>query len=252
MSAGYGFQDKVALVTGGSSGLGEATAKKLAALGASVVVSDIDDDGGARVVREIEADGGRAAYVHADVTQEADADALVAFAVETFGGLHAAFNNAGTAQEFTKTHEMSAERFDSVFALNARGTFLTMRAELRHFIANGGGTIVNTASGAGLKSVLGMPAYVGSKHAVVGLTRNAAIEYVGDGVRVNAIAPGTIATPMITTMAQDQQDLYASVIPMGRLGRPEEVADLVAFLLGDESTFITGDVVEIDGGYMQK
>lgn len=252
MSAGYGFDGKVVVVTGGGSGIGEATAKKLATLGARVVVSDINDDAGARVVADIESAGGKAAYFHADVRQEADADALVAFAVETFGGLHAAFNNAGTAQAFTKTHEMDAKTFDDVFALNARGTFLTMRAELRHFIANGGGTIVNTASGAGLKSVLGMPAYVGSKHAVVGLTRNAAIEYVGDNVRVNAIAPGTIATPMITTMAQDQQDLYASVIPMGRLGRPEEVADLTAYLLGDESTFITGAVIEIDGGYMQK
>lgn len=243
---------KVIAITGAGSGIGAATARKAAELGAKVVVSDIDVDAGKRIVSQIEAAQGDAAFLRVDVLEEADADHLVSFAVETFGGLHGAFNNAGTAQAFTRTHEMDVATFDSVFALNARAVFLCMRAQIRHFLTSGGGTIVNTASGAGLKAVPGMPAYVGSKHAVVGLTRNAAIEYVQDDIRVNAVAPGTIATPMITGMPQGQQDLYAAAVPMGRLGRPEEIADPVCFLLSDQASFITGDVMSIDGGFMQK
>jgi NAD(P)-dependent dehydrogenase (short-subunit alcohol dehydrogenase family) len=246
------LEEKVALVTGGASGIGRATAALLAERGARVVVSDIDTEGGQAAVAQIQAAGGTATFIEADVTEPSAVEDLVARTVDTYDGLHCAFNNAGTAQEYTKTHEMSLETFDRVFALNVRSVFLCMRAEIAHMLHHGGGTIVNTSSGAGLKAVEGMPAYVGSKHAVLGLTRNAAIEYVRDGIRVNAIAPGTIATPMITSLPQEQQDLYASFVPIGRLGESEEVASLVAFLLSDESSFITGATIPVDGGFTQK
>lgn len=243
---------KVALVTGAASGIGRAAAHVLAARGAAVVVSDIDAETGQSVVDAISAAGGKATFIKTDVTNPDDVERLVARTVETYGGLDCAINNAGTAQEYVKTHEMSLETFDHVFNLNVRSVFLCMRAELNHMLGNGGGSIVNISSGAGLKAVEGMPAYVGSKHAVLGLTRNAAIEYVKDGVRVNAVAPATIATPMITSLPQEQQDLYGSFVPMGRLGTSEEVASLIAFLASDESSFITGVTIPVDGGFTQK
>ncbi|MGW5518819.1 SDR family NAD(P)-dependent oxidoreductase [Nocardia africana] len=246
------FENKVALVTGGASGIGRATALQLAERGVRVVVTDVDAAGGKDVVASIESAGGTGIFIEADVRDEQAVDSLVGRAIETYGGLHLAFNNAGTAQAYTKTHEMRLETFDSVFSLNVRAVFLCMRAELRHMVEHGGGAIVNTSSGAGLKAVEGMPAYVASKHAVLGLTRNAAIEYVRDGIRVNSVAPATISTPMITSMPQEQQDLYAAAVPLGRLGKPEEVASLVTYLLSEDAAFITGETILVDGGFFQK
>src|SRR5699024_105467 len=170
------LEGKIALVTGAASGIGQATAHLLAARGASVVVSDIDAEAGQSTVDVITAAGGTATFVKADVTSPAEVERLVSRAVEVYGGLDCAINNAGTAQEYVKTHEMSLETFDHVFDLNVRSVFLCMRAEINQMLKQGGGRIVNVSSGAGLKAVEGMPAYVGSKHAVLGLTRNAAIE----------------------------------------------------------------------------
>lgn len=245
-------QDKVALVTGGASGIGRATALRLAKQDAHVVLTDVNAEGGEAVVAAIKDAGGSGSFIEADVRDPTAVDDLVSDTVNTYGGLHYAFNNTGTAQAYTKTHEMDLDTFDAVFSLNVRSVFLCMRAEINHMLHNGGGAIVNTSSGAGLKAIEGMPAYVGSKHAVLGLSRNAAIEYVKDGIRVNTIAPATIATPMITTMAQDQQDLYASLVPLGRLGHPDEVASLVTYLLSDDASFITGVTIPVDGGFTQK
>jgi len=246
------FKEDAALITGGASGIGLATAQLLAERGVRVAIADIDDVAGEKAVNAIAARGGTAIFVRADVTSEASVQQLVDTTVQELGPIRYAFNNAGTAQAYTLTHEMDEGTFDKVFALNAKGVFLCMKAEISHMLAHGGGSIVNTASGAGTKAVAGMPAYVGSKHAVIGLTRNAAIEYVRDSIRVNAIAPGTVATPMITSMSADQQDLYAQAVPLGRLGTPEEIAKTAAFLLSEDSSFTTGTVLSIDGGFTQK
>jgi hypothetical protein len=245
------FQDKVAIVTGAASGIGEATAKRLASLGADVVVADIEDQAGVRVVQQITEAGGSASFKHADITSENEVAELIDHAVTTFGGMHLAHNNAGVTHGPTPIEDMDLALWNQVLSINVTGTFLCLRAEIAHMLAHGGGAIVNTASGAGLKGVPDLPAYVASKHAVVGLTRSAALSYVSNGIRVNAIAPGTIATPMITSLPVDLQAIYAQMMPMGRLGQPTEVADLAVYLLSEQASYITGTTVEVDGGFMQ-
>jgi NAD(P)-dependent dehydrogenase (short-subunit alcohol dehydrogenase family) len=245
------FESKVAVVTGASSGIGEATAKRLAAHGAAVVIADIDEAGGERVVGEITGNGGRAAFRFTDVASEDDVHALMDFTVSTYGGLHLAHNNAAIGHMPTALHELSTDVFDSVTSIGLRGTFFCMRAEIAHMIDHGGGAIVNTASAAGLKAASGVHAYVATKHAVVGLTRNAGLDYASDGIRVNAVAPGTIRTPLISDLPAELQERWTSTIPMGRMGSPEEVASVATFLLSDAAKFITATVVEIDGAYGQ-
>jgi NAD(P)-dependent dehydrogenase (short-subunit alcohol dehydrogenase family) len=246
------FSGKVIIVTGAGSGIGEAAAKKLAADGASVVVADVDTPGATRVVAEIEAAGGIAAFVRVDVSQESDADALVAFAVERFGRLDGAINNAGVGQPVQRLHEMDTSAWDRIHSIDLRGVFFCMRAELSHFLANGGGRIVNTASGAGLKATPGQGAYVAAKHGVIGLTKQAAIEYVTDNIRVNAVAPGLVATPQFRSFPEDAQALYSAMQPGGRPAEPNEIANAMVWLLSDEASFVSGETLLVDAAQAQK
>lgn len=246
------FSDRVYAVTGAGSGIGEAAAKKLAADGARVVVADYDEVNGERVVTEIEASGGTAAFVKVNVAEEADADALVDFAVSTFGQLDGAINNAGVGQPVQRIHEMDTAAWDRIHSVDLRGVFLCMRAELKHFLANGGGAIVNTASGAGLKAAPGQGSYVAAKHGVIGLTKQAAIEYVTDNIRVNAVAPGLVATPQFRSYPQEAQEMYAAMQPGGRPAEPEEIANAMAWLLSDEASFVSGETLLVDAAQAQK
>ncbi|CAN5213336.1 SDR family oxidoreductase [soil metagenome] len=246
------FSNKVYAVTGAGSGIGEAAAKKLASEGGKIVVADVDDKGGARVVAEIESDGGTASFVHIDVSQEGEAERMVAFAIDTFGRLDGAINNAGVGQPVKMIHEMSTADWDRVHSIDLRGTFLCMRAELIHFLTAGGGVIVNTASGTGLKAAPGQGGYVAAKHGVVGLTKQAAIEYVSDNIRVNAVAPGLVATPQFRSYPEDAQKLYSAMQPGGRAAEPSEIANVMAFLLSDEASFVSGDTILVDAAQAQK
>jgi NAD(P)-dependent dehydrogenase (short-subunit alcohol dehydrogenase family) len=239
------FDGKVALVTGGGSGIGEATAKQLAAEGAAVVVTDIDQVQGERVVAEIGNAGGTASFFRADVSAPEDVTALVDHAVRVHGGLNLAMNNVGIGGGTMLLHEFSVEIWDRVVAVCARSCFLCMRAEIPHFLERGGGAIVNIASGAGLKGTAGLSVYAAAKHAVVGLTRSGALDYAKQNIRVNAIAPGPIATH------GDASQIWAKTTPMGRTGRAVDIAECAVFLLSDRAPYVTGAVWEVDGGYMQ-
>ncbi len=246
------LQDKVALVTGAASGIGRATALAMAREGAFVVVSDIDAEGGEETVTLI-GDESRAAFVHADVTDPAAVDALVTRTVELYGRLDCAVNNAGVATGGgTRMHELPDETYDHVMDVNVRGVWLCMKREIVQMLDQGGGNIVNTASGAGLVGVAGLTAYVASKHAVVGLTRTAAVDYAADGIRVNCVCPGYVKTNMTRAGWSDPERLkfMVSKEPIGRIGEPEEVADAIVWLSSDASSFVTGHPMAVDGGYV--
>jgi len=245
---------KSALVTGGASGIGRATALIMAREGARVAVADQTETGAAGTVALINAGGGQAIAIAADVADEAQVQAMVGRAVAAFGRLDCAFNNAGIAPRHVgpagqRTHEMSRQSFDAMLAVNTTGVFLCMKHEIVQMLAQGGGAIVNTASIAGL---IGLPMasnYVAAKHGVVGLTKTAALEYAADKIRVNCVNPGYIKTPMTDpTMATRYEQLMTKV-PMNRLGTPEEIAEAVVWMCSDKAAFMTGASHIIDGGY---
>jgi NAD(P)-dependent dehydrogenase (short-subunit alcohol dehydrogenase family) len=245
------LEGKNSLVTGAGSGIGETTAKRMATEGAKVLVVDVNDACGQRVTDEINAAGGTALFFHADITQVDQVDAMVALVVSTWGSLDLAVNNAGLAETPGPMHLLSPEAWSKTISIDLTGTFLCMRAELGQFLAQGGGVIVNTASGAGLKATPNLTAYSAAKHGVVGLTRTAAAEYVKQNIRVNAVAPGTILTPAMESFGAEQIAVWSELMPSGRLGTTEEVAAGIVWLLSDQSSYTTGSVLEIDGGYMQ-
>ncbi|QQC92875.1 SDR family NAD(P)-dependent oxidoreductase [Streptomyces alfalfae] len=242
------FAGRTALVTGAASGIGLEVARRLAAAGASVVVADFNEAGARDVARELTESGGRATAVKVDVTDPESVREAVESAVRTYGALHLAVNNAGIAGASAPTGEYAVEDWRRVIDTNLNGVFYSLRYELPHLIAAGGGAVVNMSSILGANGFAGSPAYSAAKHAVVGLTKTAAVEYASRGVRVNAVAPGFIDTPLLKGDAAQREQLVA-LHPQGRLGTAEEVAELTLFLLSDRASFVNGSYHLVDGGY---
>jgi len=245
---------KAALVTGGASGIGRATALAMAREGARVAVADRTEESAAATVALINAAGGQAIAIGGDVTREADVQAMVARAVAAFGRIDCAFNNAGVGGASVgpgaqRLHELSQASFDSMLAINLTGVFLCMKHEIAQMLAQGGGSIVNTASVAGLVGLPMSSHYVAAKHGVVGITKTAAMEYAQDNIRVNCVNPGYVTTPMTAKSVETRLDAMMAKVAMNRMGLPEEIAEGVVWMLSDRASFMTGASHVIDGGF---
>ena len=245
------FAGKVALITGGASGLGRACARLLAGRGAKVVIADLNDDGGAETVADIEAAGSEGRYVRTDVTQDEQVGAAVATAVDTWGSLDVAINNAGINGPTKFVADYTPEEWNDVMAVNLNGIFHGIRHEVPQMVKQGGGAIVNTSSGAGLVGFPMLPAYVASKHAVLGLTKAAALAYVRDGVRINAVCPGSTRTPLLEGFMSQSPEIEQAIsqsAPIGRLAHPDEIAEAMVWLCSDAASFVIGHAFAVDGG----
>lgn len=245
------LEHKVAIVTGGSFGIGKSTALAFAKRGARVVIADwIQDDA---VLKEINEVGGAAIFVRCDVSRSADVAAMVALAVNVFGRIDFAVNNAGIEGQTSVSHECTEENWNKTIDINLKGVWLCMKHEIPIMLKQGKGAIVNVASIAGLIGFPGLPAYVVSKHGIIGLTKTAALEYAKQGIRINAVCPGVIKTAMvdrITGMDKTVEKKYEDMEPVGRMGEPEEVAEAIVWLCSDAASFITGDAIAVDGGWV--
>jgi NAD(P)-dependent dehydrogenase (short-subunit alcohol dehydrogenase family) len=245
--------EKTALVTGASSGIGRATALAFAKAGYAVVLADRDEVAGREAESEVRAVGAPALFVPCDVAEEADVRNLVEQAVATFGRLDAAFNNAGIEGLPAATADCTIDNFDRTIAVNLRGVWLCMVHEIRQMLKQeNGGAIVNCSSVAGLRGIGGLPAYCASKHGVVGLTRTAALDYATHRIRVNAVCPGAIVTPMLERFMGSSEEARATTVesePIGRLGTPEEIASAVLWLCSEGASFTTGQALAVDGGW---
>jgi len=248
-----GISDATAIVTGGSTGIGRAAAVRYAEEGANVVVADVNAEDAERTVELVEEAGADATFVETDVSEPDDVEAMVESAVDTYGGLDYAFNNAGIEGDEAPAGEHPLENFERVIDVNLKGVYLGMRYEIPAMLEDGGGAIVNTSSIAGLVGFPGLSPYVASKHGVIGLTKTAAAEYGGEDVRINAISPGVIETPMVERTADANPETIEqtkAATPMGRLGEPAEIGDAAVWLCSDDATFVTGETLVIDGGYV--
>jgi len=245
--------DRVILVTGGASGIGAATSRLCAARGARVVVADLNDEQGRALARTIQDDGGRADFIRTNVSDEADVQAMVEFAIATFGGLHGAFNNAGvTTSPPAPLTELELEQWQQCLDVNMTGVFLCMKHQLRHMLDYGGGAILNTSSTSGFVGAPMTVAYTATKHGVIGVTRAAAVEFSGRGIRVNALLPGATETPMLKDALATHPTLRETTEaarPIGRIGQPQEIAEAAAWLLSDAASYVTGSCFVVDGAY---
>ncbi len=244
---------KVALVTGAASGIGRATALTFAKEGAKLIIADMNEDGGQQTVHMITENGGEATFVQSDTSHAAEVEAMISKAVEIYGRLDCAHNNAGVGGGRTTITDCTEEDWNRVISINLTGVWLCMKYEIPEMLKTGGGAIVNTASIMGLIANGFNPAYMASKHGVVGLTKSAALSYATAGVRVNAVCPGYIRTPMVEGSPWYDEEREAELIsrhPIGRLGKPEEIAETVVWLCSDAASFVTGHAMTVDGGYV--
>lgn len=249
-----GFKNKVAIVTGASSGIGKSVSELYATEGAAVVLSDINEKLGEQTTEEIRKAGGEALFVRADVSKPADCENMVKAAMDKYGRLDYACNNAGVSGDQNPTADYSLGAWDKAIAVNLSGVFYCMKYEIPAMLKNGGGSIVNMASILGRVGFAGAVGYVAAKHGVLGLTKTAAIEYAPHGVRVNVVGPGFISTPLIKELEDNAElnNMLVSLHPVGRLGKPEEVAELVIWLSSDKASFVTGAYYPVDGGYLTR
>jgi NAD(P)-dependent dehydrogenase (short-subunit alcohol dehydrogenase family) len=250
-TASKNFSGKTAFITGATSGIGRATALAFGREGANVVVADVSEEAVGETARLIEQAGGRALALRCDVTRGADIEAALARTVETFGGLDFAFNNAGIEQPVMPAANIAEEDWDRIVAVDLRGVFLCMKYQIPLMLKRGGGAIVNTSSGAGVTAVKGQAAYTAAKWGVVGMTKAAALDYAAQGIRINAVCPGIIETPMMDRFSGGTPEGRQRVIdqePVGRMGKPEEIAAAVLYLCSDAAAFVIGHALVADGG----
>ncbi|MFD0824913.1 SDR family NAD(P)-dependent oxidoreductase [Neobacillus sp. M.A.Huq-85] len=239
---------KVAVVTGGASGIGEFTVREMVEEGARVVIADLNDDLGSKLVQELNQEERQVAYIHVDVTKEDQVENMIEFAVSEFGKLDILFNNAGIGS-LSPSAELPFEEWRKVLSINLDGVFLAAKHAIKAMQKNGGGSIVNTASILGHVGQAQTAPYTASKGAVVNLTRTLAVEYAKENIRVNAVCPGYIETPLLNQLDEAMKNHLISLHPIGRLGKPEEIAKAVVFLASDDASFVTGSNLLVDGGY---
>ncbi len=246
------MKDKTVIITGAASGIGKATAELFARYGANVVISDIQEEAGKATTESIKSTGGKASFLKVDVSSPEEMEALVNFAVNTYGKLDIAINNAGIGGELNPVADMSIEGWQKVIGINLNSLFYGMKYQIQAMLKNGSGSIVNISSILGSVGFAGSAGYTAAKHGIVGLTQAAAIEYSARGIRINAVGPGFIDTPLLNALDTEMKKQLVALHPIGRLGKSEEVAELIYWLGSDKSSFATGSYYPIDGGYLAR